>query len=412
MSGTNGGNEGLRYPLQGVRVIGLEGFMSGPYCSMLLADMGAEVIKVEQPGTGDPRRSIHPFAYNEDGRRLAAGFWAYNRNKKSMTLNLRTDLGKKALVDLVGASDVVVENLRPGAMEKLGLGHEVLRKHNPRLVYAMISGFGRLEGYRGPYSDRPSFDIVAEAMGGIMHLVGPEDGPPMQTIMGMADLNAGLVTAYGIMAALFQRERTKEGQVVDIALYDSVVALNERPLVSYSFAGEVAHRGRERHLGPRGAFRCKGGYVAINVPTDEVWERLAKAIGREDLIGHPDAIDGPTRARNKEFVQVAIEEWLVDKTREEATELLVKGGVPAGPVYTVEDQFRCPQLRARKMLREVEDPVAGKRLMVRTPARLSGTPEVSTNPPPTLGEHTDAVLSEVLGYGDAQIAELRESGAV
>ena len=411
MSGTVAGQGTPQHALRGVRVIGLEGFMAGPYCSMLLADMGAEVIKIERPGEGDPRRAMHPFAYNKNGRRVAAGFWAYNRNKKSMTLDLRCELGKQALLDLVGVSDVVVENLRPGALEKLGLDYEVLRRHNPRLIYAMISGFGRLRDRRGPYSDRPAFDIVAEAMGGIMHLVGPEDGPPMQTIYGMADLYSGLVAAYGIMAALFQREHTQAGQVVDIAMYDSVVALNERSLVNYSFTGEVPRRGRERHMGPRGAFRCKDGYVAINVPTDTIWERLAKAIGREDLIGHPKTTDGPTRAQQEDFVRAIVEEWLSDKTREEATELLLREGAPAGPVYTVEDLVRCPQLKARDMLLDVEDPVAGSRLMVRTPVRLSGSSDVPVSGPPGLGEHTDQILSEVLGYDEAKIAELRKTGS-
>ena len=187
--------ETVHRPLTGVRVIGLEQYMSAPYCTMLLADAGAEVVKIERPGRGDPRRSIPPYAVNEEGQRVAGGFIGYNRNKKSLALNLREEEGRQIFRDLVRISDVVVENLRPGAMDKLGLGYEPLKAINSRLIYAAISGFGRLEGYTGPYSERPAFDIVAEAMSGMMNLVGFADRPPSWTIYGLADVYSGMVTA-------------------------------------------------------------------------------------------------------------------------------------------------------------------------------------------------------------------------
>ena len=264
-------------PLSGIRVIGLEQYMSGPYCTMLLADAGAEVIKIERPGKGDPRRSIPPFA-ERGGQRKAFGFMAYNRNKKSLALNVQAPEGQEILRKLAAKSDVVVENLRPGAMDKLGFGYDGIRQINPRIIYAMISGFGRLEGYRSEYANRPAFDIVAEAMSGVMDLIGFEDKPPTFTLYGLADVYSGMIAALGVMQALFMRERTGEGQLVDVSLTDNMLALNERMVALYSVTGKAPQRGKLEHLWPRGAFRCEDGYVALNVPDDIVWGRLAAAV--------------------------------------------------------------------------------------------------------------------------------------
>ena len=248
----------IQRPLDGIRVIALEQYMSGPYCSMLLADAGAEVIKIERPGSGDPRRSIPPFAQKGDIKK-AGGFMAYNRNKKSLSLNIRSNSGQKIFLDLVKIADVVVENLRPGSVNKLGLGYDTLKEINPKLIYAAISGFGRLEGYEGPDSQRPAFDIVAEAMSGIMHLVGFEDKPPSWTIYGMADIYSGMCTAYGIMQALFMRERTGKGQFVDSAMLDNMLSLNERMVMLYSITGQVPKRGQLNHLFPEERSSVKMG---------------------------------------------------------------------------------------------------------------------------------------------------------
>ena len=245
-------------PLTGTRIIALEQYMSAPYCTLLLADAGAEVIKIERPGRGDPRRSIPPYAVDDEGQRVAGGFIGYNRNKKSLALNLREEAGRQILQKLVRVSDVVVENLRPGAIDKMELGYKHLSKINPRLVYAAISGFGRLEGHTGPYAQRPAFDIVAEAMSGVMNLVGFSDKPPSWTIYGMADIYTGMVTAYGVMLALFMREQTGEGQFVDSAMLDNMLALNERMVVQYSFTGESPERGLMKHIYPRGCVSLSG----------------------------------------------------------------------------------------------------------------------------------------------------------
>ena len=286
----------LPRPLSGVRVIGLEQYMAGPYCTMLLADAGAEVIKTERPGKGDPRRGIPPFA-EKDGTVKAAGYMAYNRNKKSLALNLRAEAGREVLQRLAQSSDVVVENLRPGAMDKIGVGYEALKELNPRIIYAMISGFGRLPGYESAYAQRPAFDIVAEAMGGVMDLIGFEDRPPTYTLYGMADVYSGMVGAFGIMQALFMRERTGMGQMVDVSLLDNMLALNERMVAIYSVSGKEPKRGRLEHLWPRGAFRCADGYVALNVPDDGNWARLATTLGRPDLIDDPRSADGASSLR-------------------------------------------------------------------------------------------------------------------
>ncbi len=402
----------MQRPLSGIRVIGMEQYMSAPYCTMLLADAGAEVIKIERPGRGDPRRSIPPFATDKKGRRVAGGFIGYNRNKKSLTLNLREEEGREVFTRLVKESDVVVENLRPGAMDKMELGYKQLKEINPRLIYAAISGFGRLEGYTGPYAQRPAFDIVAEAMSGVMNLVGFADKPPSWTLYGMADVYTGMVTAYGIMLALYMREQTGEGQFVDSAMLDNMLALNERMVTLYSFTGESPVRGRMQHIYPRGAFHCQDGYLALNIPDDIQWGRLCQAMEREDLKDDPRTVDGTARASNADFISSVIEDWLSDKTRAQAVELLESQGVPSGPVFTAEDVFNDPHIAARNMLVNVDDPIAGPRKYARTPLHLSSAPEIPAEPAPQLGEHTDTILRDLLGYEETEIERLREKGVI
>ena len=398
-------------PLTGIRIIALEQYMAGPYCTMLLADAGAEVIKIERPGSGDPRRSIPPFA-EKDGTRKAGGFMAYNRNKKSFCLNVQSDEGKTIYLDLVKSADVVVENLRPGSTDKLGIGYKDLKVINPKLIYAAISGFGRLEGYKGPDSDRPAFDIVAEAMSGIMHLVGFEDKPPSWTIYGMADVYTGLCTSYAITQALFQREKTGKGQFVDSAMLDAMISLNERMVMLYTITGEEPHRGRLKHLYPRGAFKCKNGYLAMNVPDDLVWARLCKSMERDDLIDDVKSNTGTARAANGDFLGPIIEEWLSKKTRDEAEKILNKNGVPVGSVYTAKDIFESEQVKARRSLIDIEDPDVGTYQFARGPVMLSNAPEIETNPAPDLGQHTHEILSSILGYSDEQINELINSNTI
>ncbi len=398
-------------PLSGVRVIGLEQYMSGPYCTMLLADAGAEVIKIERPGTGDPRRAIPPFV-EKDGIKKAGGFLSYNRNKKSLALNLRSEAGQDIFRKLVGVSDVVLENLRPGALDKMGLSYDALNTLNERLIYAVISGFGRLPGYQSDYSQRPAFDIVAEAMGGVMDLIGFADKPPTYTLYGLADVYSGQMAAYGIMQALFMRERTGKGQMVDVSMVDNMLALNERMVTLYSLTGQAPQRGRLKHLWPRGAFQCQDGYVALNVPDDIIWQRLAKIVGRPDLVDDPRSVDGTSRAANATFLQPIIEEWMADKSRAEVVDALNSGGVPTGPVYDAQDVFEDDHFRQRNMLVEVDDPDVGAHTFARTTPHLSEAPEIRTEPAPNLGQHTRSILEELLEYGTSEVDGLVKAGVV
>ncbi len=392
-------------PLSGIRVIGLEQYMSGPYCTMLLGDAGAEVIKIERPGKGDPRRSIPPFA-ERDGVKKAFGYMGYNRNKKSLALNVRSEEGQGIVRRLAEVSDVVVENLRPGSMTKIGLDYEALRAVNPRIIYAMISGFGRLPGYQSDYSNRPAFDIVAEAMSGVMDLIGFEDKPPTYTLYGLADVYSGMIAAYGIMQALFMRERTGEGQVVDVSLTDNMLALNERMVALYSVTGKEPQRGRLEHLWPRASFKCQDGYVALNVPDDIVWARLAKAIGRPDLVDDPRSADGTSRAANADFLQPILEGWMTDKTREEVVDTLNEAGMPTGPVYTAKDVFADPHFKTRGMLADIDDPEVGTYTFARSTPHLSAAPEINREPAPALGQHTREVLEGLLGYTSDEVDRL------
>jgi len=385
--------------------------MAGPYCTMLLADAGAEVIKIERPKYGDPRRSMPPFV-EKDGVKKAAGYMGYNRNKKSLALDLSKPEGQAIFKDLAKTADVVVENLRPGSMNKIGLSYEQLKDSNPKLIWALISGFGQLEGYRGPYADRPAFDIVAEAMSGIMNLVGFADKPPSWTIYGMADIYTGMVTAFGIMQALFMRERTGQGQLVDSAMFDNMLSLNESMVTLFSTAGQSPERGVPKNLFPRGSFKTKDGYIALNVPDNRIWARLCEAMGRVDLIEDERSKGGTERADHAEFLQPIIEDWLAGLTRDEAVDTLNETGVPTGPVYTAEDIFEDPQVKARGMLMPVNDPEVGEYAFTRSPIHLSDAPELPKNAAPKLGQDTDWVLRDVLGYDDGKIAGLVDSEIV
>jgi crotonobetainyl-CoA:carnitine CoA-transferase CaiB-like acyl-CoA transferase len=329
-----------------------------------------------------------------------------------MSLNLRSEEGQKILRELVMESDVIVENLRPGSMDKFGLGYKDLKTINHRLIYAAISGFGRLEGYTGSYSNRPAFDIVAEARSGVMNLVGFADKPPSWTIYGMADVYTGMVTAYGIMLALFMREQTGEGQFIDSAMLDNMLALNERMVTLYSFTGESPSRGRLKHLYPRGAFECKDGYLALNIPDDIQWGRLCQVMRCENLKDDPRTISGTARDANADFIRETIESWLKDKTRAQAVDLLGAQGVPSGPVNTAEDIINDPHIAARNMLVSVDDPVAGTRKYARSPLHLSSTPEIPTEPAPMLGEHSIELLKDILGYEEDDIEGLIGKGVI
>ena len=398
-------------PLSGVRVTGLEQYIAGPYCTMLLADAGAEVIKIERPGGGDPRRQMPPFA-EKDGRKKGAGFMGYNRNKKSLCLNLRDPKGQEVFRKLVASSDVVVENLRPGSMAKLGLGHREMRRMNPQLVWAIISGFGQLDGYRGPYSDRPAFDIVAEAMSGMMNLVGYDDKPPSGTVYGMADIVSGIIAAYGVLQALFMRQRTGRGQLVDSAMLDNLLSLNETMITLYSVAGQEQKRGVPTVFFPRGAYQTKDGYLAVHVPDNIIWKRFCEVMERSDLIDDERSATSPARAQNHGFLDPIISEFMATMTRDEAVGKFNAHGVPVAPVYTAEDVFADPHIEARGMLMPIDDPEVGTYRFARTAPMLEENAELPRNPAPSLGQHTREILEGLLDYSSSEVDALRDHGVV
>lgn len=343
---------GLRM-LEGIRVVSLEQFISGPYCTSILADAGAEVVKVERPGTGDPRRSYEPRLGPEDDY-VSGGFASYNRGKRSVTMNLRQPDDLQALRRLLADADVFVCNNRPGALERMGLGVADLRREFPRLVICEITGFG-VSG--GPYAEWPAFDSVIQAMSGLSSLVGPtSDGPPDLAPMGTMDVLAGVYASLGILAALVRRERTGEGTHIDAAMYDIGAAFLERPLTLHEFTGSVPTRGQDA-FSPVGAFRAgDGGWISIVIPTDEMWSRCCTAMERPDLETAPDLDTVLKRAaRMKDLVIPAFEAWAADKDRHQTIEALRRAGQPAGIVQSIDEVRNCPQLAHRGLFTPMED---------------------------------------------------------
>ena len=397
--------------LAGVRVLALEQYMSAPYCTLLLADAGAEVIKIERPGTGDPRRSIPPFV-ERNGVRMGVGFMAYNRNKKSLALNLKSDEGRDLYRALVAKSDIVVENLRPGSVDRMGLGYEALSKVNPGLIYAAVSGFGRLPGREGPYGDWPSFDVVAEAMGGVMHMIGFADKPPSPSIYGMPDLYAGMAAAHGVSMALYRRSVTGRGQFVDSAMYDGVLSLNERMISLAANAGARPKRGDPPGFYPRGPMPVSDGYVAFTIPDDIMWHRFCRMLERPDLLEDPRLASPDLRTENRALLDEIVRPVFAELTRDEAVRRLQEVGVPAGPVQTSEDLLACPQLEARGVRVTVDYGELGERTFVRSPLLTSDAPDVPVNPAPTLGRDTEQVLTDVLDLSAADVARLTAAAVV
>jgi crotonobetainyl-CoA:carnitine CoA-transferase CaiB-like acyl-CoA transferase len=397
-----------RLPLDGVRVIALEQYISGPYCTMWLADAGAEVIKVERPGVGDPRRVFMPQLTGENGRSVSGGFFSFNRNKKSVTLDLAGDEGRSLYTALVRTADVVVDNLRPGATDKLGIGYAALSVDQPELVYAAISGYGRTEG--APYTGRPAFDAAILAMAGITHVTGSSpDLPPELPMYGLADMTTAIAAGYQILMSLFDRTRTGKGRLIDVSMYDTMVALNERPLMQYAFTGDAITRGPDRYQAPMGAYECSDGYISLVIPNDLMWRRFAEILGRPDLATDPATATGVARASNPDAYLPAMLSWMKARTRAEVIAALESGGVPAGIVQDSTDIAACPQLEARGMFVSVPDPDVGEIRMPHAPFTMSDSGPVPAGSVPRLGADNDEILGE-LGFDADTVA--RATGAV
>lgn len=385
--------------LSGIRVIDFTRMLAGPLCTALLADIGADVIKVENPGGGDDARHFHPRKGDE-----STYFMLLNRSKKSVTIDLKSKKGVELIEALVAKSDVVVENFRPGTVKRLGVDYERLSAINPRIVYASISGFGQT----GPMSRQPSYDIIAQAMSGLMSITGRPDGPPTRVGESMGDSIAGLYASWGILAALQARHRTGRGQHVDVAMLDSLFSLLVTPLSEYFFTGVVPQRVGNRHpvSTPFDTYQASDGLVVIAVANNTLFAKFAGAIGHPQLAADPRFTSDDKRTINEPALRALIEQWAAKHTVAEIVEHIGRAGVPVSPIWSVAQAAQSEHMRGRGFVRQVDHPSAGEITLVSQPVRFSADASPAA-PPPLLGEHTDKVLADCLGLSAADIEQLR-----
>lgn len=394
--------------LENLTVLDLTRVLAGPFCTMMLADMGANVIKIEIPNGGDDTRAYPPFReHNLQGERESLYFANLNRNKKGVTLNLKTPEGKELFKKLVSRADVVVENYRPGVMDKLGLGYDVLKEINPRIIYAAVSGFGCY----GPYHLRPGYDILAQAMGGMMAITGPKGGGPTRAGSALGDILGGLHVTIGILAAVNARIITGRGQRVDVSLMDSVIAATENTALKYLESGEIPPRMGNRYaaVSPYDGFRCKDGVVIIACGNQKLYNKLCTEIlDRPDMITDPRFVDMPGRLKYQDDIQVVVEDWLKDKTMHEATEILLSHGIPAGPILDISQILADPHVKEREMFVEMEHPTLGHITVNGCAIKLMDTKPAVRTPAPALGQDNRAVYQQMLGLSDAEFDALHE----
>ena len=393
--------------LAGIRVVDLTNNQAGPSCGQMLAWLGADVIKVEEPGKGDPAR--HTLKDRLDADSLF--YLSFNANKRSLTLNLKNPRAKDVFRALLKTADVLLENFGPGVIERLGFGYEALRQLNGRLVFASIKGFGSY----GPYSDYKSYEPIAQAMGGAMSVTGSPDGPPMYMWPSIGDSGTGMHCVIGILAALMQRQATGEGQRVEVSMQDAVVNLIRVSLRDHQRLGKpMARTGNQLGAGvPGTTYRCAPGgpndYVFI-FAQQQMWHPLLRAMGRDDLIGDPRYETPDARWRHKDAVDALVEAWTSQRSKHEVMRILAGAGVPCGACLDTGEVLEDPHLHARDMIVEVEHPVRGRYVTVGNPIKLSASP-TAIGPSPLLGQHRREILAE-LGYGDADIAALEKDGAI
>lgn len=399
--------------LKGLRVLDVTQAFSGPTCSQLLADHGADVIKVEPVKGGDVTRMIPPFAPGDEGRSYGALFQHCNRNKRSLAIDLKSDEGRALFTRLVEDADVLVENFRYGVMDRLGLGYDALRALNPKLVYTSIRGFGDDAGGRSPYAELPTVDIVAQAMGGIMSVTGEDVDHPSRVGSGIGDSVPGLFAAFGTLAAVLEARTSGKGQHVDIAMVDAVMAICEQVSTQYGYSGQVPTPTGNRlpQIVPFGMIHTKDGPAVLAVPPGRAWAGFAEAMGKPEWLEDERLSSEMARIRNRDYTYDVVEAETRKKTRAELFELL-QGVVPFAPIYDAEDIRNDPHFAAREMLVPIQHPGSDQVLMTAgVPVKLSRTPGGVASRAPTLGEHTNEVLSEA-GLSADEIAQLRERGVV
>lgn len=390
----------MKLALDNIKILDLTRVLAGPYATMILGDLGADIIKIEMPVKGDDARAFGPYLNDE-----SAYFMSLNRNKRSMTLNLKSEKGKELFLEMVKKVDVVVENYRPGTMEKLGIGYDTLSKINPKLIYAAASGYG----HTGPYSKRAAYDAVVQAMGGLMSITGEKGGKPVRVGTSIGDITAGLFTAIGILAALNNRNETGKGQKVDVAMLDCQVAILENAIARYVVTNEVPKPGGNKHpsIVPFESFETKDGEIMIAAGNDSLWAKFCRVIGKEELIEDERFKTNPLRDKNYDELRPLIAESMKNRTTKEWQDMLDDSGVPNGPINTIDKVIEDPQVVAREMIVEIEHPIAGKLKTPGIPIKLSDTPGKIRNVSPILGEHTEEILKEILEYDNEKIEELK-----
>ncbi|MGO9135969.1 MAG: CaiB/BaiF CoA transferase family protein [Methylovirgula sp.] len=395
---------GRALPLSGVRVLDLSQVMAGPFATMLLGDLGADIIKVEPPGGGDQTRGSMGFKMKGSD---SMGFLNLNRNKRSIALNLKSDAGREILYKLVETADIVIENYRPGVMKRLRCDYETLRKINPRLIYASISGFGQT----GPWAERPGFDLMAQAMSGILSVTGQPGGPPAKGVP-VADIGCGLFTVYAVLAAYIGQQKSGEGQYIDASLFEAALAFSIWDAADYWGTGVVpTPLGTGNRMGaPYQAVHAKGGYFVLGATNQKLWTLLCGALDRKELLDDPRFTTVAQRLANREVMIEELEKTLLTRPAEEWVDLLLAAGIPAAPIYTYAEAFESEHGKAREARIDIDHPIEGKVPNIGFPVKLGGTPQQVRHHPPLLGEHTDAVLAE-LGLDEAAMQDLKARGA-
>lgn len=392
-------------PLDGIRVIDLTRILSGPYCTMTLADMGAEVIKVEPPAGDDTRQWGPPFIDTE-----SAYFLSVNRNKKSIVVNLKEEKGKELVLKLIENADVVVENFRPGTLKRLGLGYDVLKERNPRIILASISGFGQT----GPYTEKPGYDVIAQGMGGLTSVTGVPGQLPVKAGFSLADIGTGMWAGYGILTALFHREKTGEGQWVDASLLDTMISWHTYMAGNYFASGENPEPmgGAHPNIVPYQLFESSDGYFNIAVGNDNLWIKFCSILGDEHLINNSKYMTNADRVKHREELVMYLQNIFYSKTSKEWVGFFEEVGIPCGPVLRFNEIYEDPHVLARNQLIEIEHPTAGKIKMTGIPIVLSATPGSVETAPPLLGQNTRDILTQIVGLSDQEITELENSGVV
>ena len=390
--------------LDGMRVLDCTQIMAGPFCTLLLADMGADVIKIERPEGGDDIRHTGPFI---DG--WSAPFLGVNRNKRSVALDLRSEAGREVFKKLLGGADVMVQNFRPGTLQRMGLAYSDLKPLRPELIYCSISGFGNT----GPYSHRSGFDLVAQGMSGLMSFTGMPDGPPVKVGVPITDLNAGMYSAYGILTAYIHRLKTGQGQEVDASLIESGIAYTFWESASYFNTGQVPGPLGSAHRlsAPYQALRTADGYMNLGAANQRTWEAFCRAVGLEELLTDERFTTNTDRKARETELASLLEGTLVTQSTSYWVDLLEEAGVPAGPIYDLDQMYNDPHVRARNMVVELEDPHLGTIKHIGVPVKLSETPGSIRHRAPDLGEHSREVLLEA-GYTSSQVENLVEHGVI